>query len=76
MSAQTSNIEALVTRVADRGVGLSLAADGQLRVTAAKGVIDEPLRAELSAHKAAIVEWLRGAAASRDDAPAPRRQTR
>jgi amino acid adenylation domain-containing protein len=58
------SIQALISRYAARGVALSLTEQGQLKLSAAKGVLDDEARAELAARKADIVAWLSAAAAS------------
>ncbi len=52
-------IQALITRYAANGVALTLTETGQLKLAAAKGVLDEASRQELAAHRDAIIAWLR-----------------
>ena len=52
-----SEVEALLRRLEEQGVRLVLEGDA-LRVSAPKGVLDEPLRAQLSANKPLLISLL------------------
>ena len=52
-----SEVETLLRRLEEQGVRLVLEGDA-LRVSAPKGVLDEPLRAQLSANKPLLISLL------------------
>ena len=57
-------VKALIRRLGDKGVRLSLNDDGTIRLRAAKGLLSAQDKIELKQHKQEILEWLQVAAAS------------
>lgn len=63
-----SGMRELIQELAGRGVRLGVE-QGQLRVRAPKGVVDDALRTRLASHKAELIAWLERDAAGEDRLP-------